>query len=76
MLMMAMVPVVRSGSSEGIRLVIENSDDHAEIFRGWTVFLMHLRGRLPVALKLHSAGRWAYPLTYFGVLLVLCICFL
>ena len=22
-------------------------------------------------LKLHSAGRWAYPMTYFGVLLVL-----
>jgi Neurotransmitter-gated ion-channel ligand binding domain len=41
-----------------------------------TVFLMHQRGRRATALKFHSAGRWAYPLAYCGVLLVLAVSFL
>jgi Neurotransmitter-gated ion-channel ligand binding domain len=40
------------------------------------VFLMQKAGRRYPAAKLHSAGRWAYPLAYFVVLLFLAICFL
>jgi hypothetical protein len=40
------------------------------------VFLLQLRGRRELAVKLHRAGRWAYPLCYFGVVGLLAICFL
>jgi Neurotransmitter-gated ion-channel ligand binding domain len=40
------------------------------------VFLMQKAGRRNPAVKLHLAGRWAYPLAYFVVLLFLAICFL
>jgi hypothetical protein len=40
------------------------------------VFLLQLRGRRELAVKLHRAGKWAYPLGYFGLLGLLSICFL
>jgi hypothetical protein len=40
------------------------------------VFLLHLRGRRELAVKLHRAGKWAYPLSYFCLLGLLSICFL
>jgi Neurotransmitter-gated ion-channel ligand binding domain len=40
------------------------------------VFLMNGRGRRSAAVKLHSAGRWAYPLAYLSVLSLLAVCFL
>jgi neurotransmitter-gated ion-channel len=46
------------------------------IFEILTVFLMQKAGRRDRAVKLHTAGKWAYPLAYFGVLLLLALCFL
>ncbi len=40
------------------------------------VYLMQKNGLRSPAVKLHLAGRWAYPLAYVGVLLFLAICFL
>jgi hypothetical protein len=40
------------------------------------VFLLQLRGRRELAVKLHRAGKWAYPLSYFCLLGLLSICFL
>ena len=40
------------------------------------VYLMHGAGRRPTALKLHQAGRWVYPVGYFGALLLLTVVFL
>ena len=40
------------------------------------VYLLHLAGRRPVALKLHRSGRWAYPLLYFGALILVAVVFL
>jgi Neurotransmitter-gated ion-channel ligand binding domain len=45
------------------------------IFEIATVFLLQQHGRRPLAVKLHTNGRWAYPVAYFGVLLVLAIGF-
>ena len=46
------------------------------IFEITTVYLLQKYGRRPLAVSLHSAGKWAYPLAYFGVLLSLAIGFL
>lgn len=40
------------------------------------VYLLQKDGRRALAVKVHSAGRWAYPLAYFGLLLFLAIGFL
>jgi Neurotransmitter-gated ion-channel ligand binding domain len=40
------------------------------------VYLLQKYGRRTLAVKLHTAGRWAYPAAYFGVLLILAIGFL
>jgi hypothetical protein len=40
------------------------------------VFLMQQRGKRPLAVKVHAAGKWAYPLAYFGLLFFLAIGFL
>ena len=40
------------------------------------VFLMQQRGLRPLAEKIHAAGRWAYPLAYFGSLVILALFFL
>lgn len=40
------------------------------------VYILQKNGRRPLAVKLHSAGKWAYPATYFGVLLMLAVGFL
>ena len=41
-----------------------------------TVYLLQKHGRRPVAVSIHSAGKWAYPLAYFAVLSFLAIRFL
>jgi hypothetical protein len=41
-----------------------------------TVYLLQKHGRRPVAVSIHSAGKWAYPLAYFAVLSILAIRFL
>ena len=41
-----------------------------------TVFLMQKAGMRAPAVKLHFAGKWAYPLAYFLILLFLAICFM
>jgi hypothetical protein len=46
------------------------------IFEIAAVFLLQQRGRRPLAVKLHSAGKWAYPLAYFGLLVFLAIGFM
>ena len=46
------------------------------IFEILIVFLMQKAGRRSAAVGLHSAGKWAYPLAYFVVLLFLALCFL
>jgi hypothetical protein len=46
------------------------------IFEITTVYLMQKAGLRAPAVKIHSAGKWAYPLAYFVVLLFLAICFL
>jgi neurotransmitter-gated ion-channel len=46
------------------------------IFEIATVFLLQERGKRPLAVKLHRAGRWGYPAVYFTLLLVLAIAFL
>jgi hypothetical protein len=46
------------------------------IFEILTVYLMQKAGLRSPAVTLHSAGRWAYPLAYFVVLLLLALCFL
>jgi hypothetical protein len=46
------------------------------IFEITFVYLLQKHGRRPLAIRLHSAGKWAYPLAYFGVLSVLAIHFL
>lgn len=40
------------------------------------VFLLQQHGRRPLAVKLHTNGRWAYPLAYFTLIFILAICFL
>jgi hypothetical protein len=40
------------------------------------VFLLQQHGRRPLAVKLHTRGRWAYPLAYFMLIFVLAIGFL
>lgn len=40
------------------------------------VYLLQKGGRRALAVKIHCAGRWAYPLAYFGLLLFLAIGFL
>jgi hypothetical protein len=46
------------------------------VFEITTVYLLQKHGRRPLAVKLHSAGKWAYPLAYFGVVFILAIGFL
>jgi Neurotransmitter-gated ion-channel ligand binding domain len=41
-----------------------------------TVYLLQKHNRRPLAAKLHSAGKWAYPAAYFGVVSILAIGFL
>jgi len=40
------------------------------------VYLLQQGSRRPLAVKIHAAGRWAYPLAYFLLLLFLAIFFL
>jgi hypothetical protein len=40
------------------------------------VYLLQNHGRRPLAVRLHTAGRWAYPMAYFTVVLILAIGFL
>jgi len=40
------------------------------------VFVMHRNGLREPAVKLHRAGRWAYPLAYFGLILILAVGFM
>jgi hypothetical protein len=46
------------------------------IFEIATVFLLQNCGRRPLAVGLHTKGKWAYPLAYFGMIFVLAIGFL
>ena len=46
------------------------------IFEIATVFLLQNHGKRELAMKLHSKGKWAYPLAYFGLISVLAIGFL
>ena len=46
------------------------------IFEITIVYLLQKYNRRPLAVKLHSAGKWAYPLAYFGVVFILAIGFL
>jgi Neurotransmitter-gated ion-channel ligand binding domain len=46
------------------------------VFEITLVFLLQKHGRRPLAVRLHSAGKWAYPLGYLGVLSILAIGFL
>jgi hypothetical protein len=46
------------------------------IFEIAVVFLLQQRGRRPLAVRLHTAGKWAYPLAYFGLVFFLAIGFL
>jgi hypothetical protein len=41
-----------------------------------TVFLLQRTNHQSLATRIHSAGRWAYPASYFALLMVLAICFL
>jgi hypothetical protein len=46
------------------------------IFEITLVYLLQKHARRSLAVKLHSAGKWAYPLGYLGVLSILAIGFL
>jgi Neurotransmitter-gated ion-channel ligand binding domain len=46
------------------------------IFEITLVYILQKYGRRALGVSLHSAGKWAYPLSYFGMLLVLAIRFL
>jgi uncharacterized membrane protein YobD (UPF0266 family) len=46
------------------------------IFEIAAVFLLQQHGKRELAVKLHTKGRWAYPLAYFGLIFVLAIGFL
>jgi hypothetical protein len=40
------------------------------------VFLLQLRGRRELAMRLHRMGKWLYPVSYFCLIGLLAICFL
>jgi Neurotransmitter-gated ion-channel ligand binding domain len=46
------------------------------VFEITLVYLLQKHGRRSLAVRLHSAGKWAYPLGYLGVLSILAIGFL
>jgi hypothetical protein len=46
------------------------------IFEIAAVFLLQQHGKRPLAVALHTKGKWAYPLAYFGLIAVLAIGFL
>jgi Neurotransmitter-gated ion-channel ligand binding domain len=46
------------------------------IFEITLVYLLQKHGRRPLAMRLHSSGKWAYPVAYLGVILILAIGFL
>jgi Neurotransmitter-gated ion-channel ligand binding domain len=46
------------------------------IFEIAAVFLLQQHGKRPLAVKLHTKGKWAYPLAYFGLISILAIGFL
>jgi Neurotransmitter-gated ion-channel ligand binding domain len=46
------------------------------VFEITIVYLLQKHGRRPLAVRLHSAGRWAYPSAYFGLVFMLAIGFL
>ena len=46
------------------------------VFEITLVFLLQKHGRRPLAVRLHSAGKWLYPVAYLGVLSILAIGFL
>jgi hypothetical protein len=46
------------------------------IFEIAAVFLLQQHGKRPLAVTLHTKGKWAYPLAYFGLIFVLAIGFL
>jgi hypothetical protein len=46
------------------------------IFEIAAVFLLQQHGKRPLAVTLHTKGKWAYPLAYFGLIAVLAIGFL
>lgn len=45
------------------------------VFEILTVYLLQKRGRRSTAVKVHSAGRWIYPMAYLGVILLLVVTF-
>ncbi|MFL6428053.1 MAG: hypothetical protein ACJ71S_07400 [Acidobacteriaceae bacterium] len=46
------------------------------IFEIAAVFLLQQRGRRPLAVKLHTNGKWAYATAYFALIFILAIGFL
>ena len=46
------------------------------IFEIALVYLLQKHDRRPIAVRLHTAGRWAYPVAYFSVVFILAIGFL
>src|SRR5882757_590670 len=46
------------------------------IFEIAAVFLLQQHGKRPLAVTLHTKGKWAYPLAYFGLIATLAIGFL
>ena len=46
------------------------------VFEIAMVYLLQKHGRRPLAVRLHSTGKWLYPLAYLGVLSILAIGFL
>lgn len=46
------------------------------IFEIAVVFLLQQHGRRPLAVKLHTNGRWAYPAAYFALIFILAVGFL
>jgi hypothetical protein len=46
------------------------------IFEIALVYILQKYDRRPLAVRLHTSGKWAYPVAYFAVLTVLAIGFL
>ena len=46
------------------------------VFEITLVYLLQKHGRRPLAVRLHSAGKWVYPLAYLGVISIVAIGFL
>ncbi len=46
------------------------------VFEITLVYLLQKHNRRPLAVRMHAAGRWAYPAAYSAVLLILALGFL